>query len=82
MIWGKTNDDRVNTSVKAIVWHKWFAWHPVTLDNGQFCWLETIERKGRSKYGNYPVEEIKDALLRGGNNTGILIWNYLYRRKL
>lgn len=27
-------------------WHKWFAWHPITLGGGDCRWLETIERKG------------------------------------
>lgn len=25
-------------------WHKWFAWHPVLIDNVT-VWLETVERK-------------------------------------
>ena len=26
-------------------WHEWFAWYPVTLENNQRVWLETILRK-------------------------------------
>ena len=26
-------------------WHRWFAWHPVTLRNGHFVWLRFVERK-------------------------------------
>jgi len=29
---------------KRLYWHKWFAWHPVLIDNVT-VWLETIERK-------------------------------------
>ena len=29
-----------NTSV----WHRWFAWHPVTVEN-TFVWLSYVERK-------------------------------------
>lgn len=34
-------------------WHKWFAWHPVTvpthgrMSNMTSVWFETIERKGK-----------------------------------
>ncbi len=27
------------------LWHRWFAWHPVTLENGNCAWLEMVERK-------------------------------------
>lgn len=33
---------------KAMQWHKWFAWHPVRIDNtGQRVWFETIQRRQR-----------------------------------
>lgn len=28
-----------------LAWHDWFAWHPITLRNGERIWLETIRRK-------------------------------------
>lgn len=28
---------------KEGVWHKWFAWHPVKVEN-HLVWLETIEK--------------------------------------
>jgi hypothetical protein len=28
-------------------WHKWFAWHPVKLENGDKIWLEFVLRKQR-----------------------------------
>lgn len=27
-------------------WHKWFAWFPTRIAEGDCRWLETIERKG------------------------------------
>ena len=26
-------------------WNNWFAWHPVRTENGEWVWLETVERK-------------------------------------
>lgn len=26
-------------------WHPWFAWRPVTLEDGRAAWWERIERK-------------------------------------
>lgn len=26
-------------------WTRWFAWHPIQLETGQWVWLETVERK-------------------------------------
>jgi hypothetical protein len=40
MKWTKTK-----SSYKYNKWHKWFAWHPVTLENNQRVWLEIILRK-------------------------------------
>lgn len=33
-------------------WHKWFAWYPVELGNGDKIWLETVMRRGE-KVDNY-----------------------------
>ena len=36
---------------RKMKWHRWFAWHPVTLGNewhnpeGQTVWLEWVERR-------------------------------------
>lgn len=27
-------------------WHRWFAWHPVTVGHGKRCWLMWVERRG------------------------------------
>lgn len=26
-------------------WHRWFAWHPVELQDYHWTWLEVVERK-------------------------------------
>ena len=26
-------------------WARWFAWYPVNVENSQWRWLETVERK-------------------------------------
>ena len=26
-------------------WHKWFAWHPEAMADGQVVWLEILERR-------------------------------------
>ena len=31
--------------VWSIPWHRWFAWHPVRVDN-EWVWLEYVERLG------------------------------------
>lgn len=30
-------------------WHKWFAWYPISVDDGVIVWLEHVERKGRTR---------------------------------
>lgn len=27
-------------------WHRWFAWYPVRLENGDLVWFETVWRRG------------------------------------
>lgn len=51
---------------RLLLWHKWFAWHPVW-DNGTCYWLETVERRtvfnpvatcSRTEYRQYePTKE-------------------------
>jgi hypothetical protein len=38
MRWGTTKEEYET-------WRPWFAWHPVMIENGQWVWLETVERK-------------------------------------
>lgn len=41
MIWGET-DDAYSTRITTP--HAWFAWHPVTLTDGRWAWLTTVQR--------------------------------------
>ena len=49
MIFGETGEARyaaAQARLKAEAgWHKWFAWHPVTLIDGRIAFLETVERQ-------------------------------------
>lgn len=46
----------------SLDWHRWFAWHPVSLsarptslgERRAWAWLETVER--RSRLYNWPTE--------------------------
>jgi hypothetical protein len=31
-------------------WHRWFAWHPISVGDGVIVWLETVERQLRGEY--------------------------------
>ena len=31
-------------------WHKWFAWHPIRINEYTMCWLETVLRSGETDY--------------------------------
>jgi hypothetical protein len=35
---------KLKISVPLYEWHKWYAWHPVFIDN-MIVWLEPVERK-------------------------------------
>jgi hypothetical protein len=35
---------RIKPKTKRMEWRRWFAWHPVIIDNVTI-WFETIERK-------------------------------------
>lgn len=46
----------------ALTWRMWFAWHPVRLCDGRWCWLETVMRKpGRREQinGDGMLEEVR-----------------------
>lgn len=30
---------------RRTLWHRWFAWHPVEVSDGEWWWLETVERR-------------------------------------
>ena len=54
MIYGKTKEEankKRNTKYEKLRrWHNWFAWYPVTIENGQRAWMETVERKIEGVY--------------------------------
>lgn len=29
---------------RMATWRRWFAWHPIQMDSGEWVWLETVER--------------------------------------
>ena len=47
MIWGKTTYEQLWEYRR----HKWFAWYPVTLDNGRWVWWEYIWRQKEGHWG-------------------------------
>lgn len=47
---------------KYTQWHKWFAWHPIRINN-TVIWLETIYRKGTVALDSY-------------DNKEYLVWSY------
>ncbi|WPZ28996.1 hypothetical protein T8A63_15385 [Sulfitobacter sp. OXR-159] len=38
---GETQDQWVK---RMATWRRWFAWHPVQMDNGDWVWLQSVER--------------------------------------
>ena len=42
----KTHDERV---AEKVIWHNWFAWHPVRLPSGEMVAFEVLQRKGRQE---------------------------------
>jgi len=49
MMWGKTKQQWYRDYCGD---HRWFAWYPVKLRTGQWCWLQTIWYRGTGKGGN------------------------------
>ena len=35
---------RIKPKMKRLEWRRWFAWHPIIIDNVT-VWFETVERK-------------------------------------
>lgn len=50
-----TDDQKLN-------WHHVFAWWPVPLGNGIYCWLETVER--RYKWKGRMTDRFYDPMYR------------------
>lgn len=40
-------------------WYKWFAWYPVSLENGNWEWLSIIERRRCEDMGGSWAEHRK-----------------------
>lgn len=41
MIFGESNDELIK---RVTTPHRWFAWRPVTLENGRTAWLQYVMR--------------------------------------
>lgn len=35
---------------KIALWHDWYAWRPVKLNDGRWAWLEVVSRR-KDKFG-------------------------------
>lgn len=48
--------------VSIYEWHRWFAWYPVTTNEGDVVWLETVNRKvdDYSEHRRLPKEPVDD----------------------
>jgi hypothetical protein len=47
MRWKKTTVHNFKHNNPKAKWHKYFAWFPVLLIDGDtYCWMEYVERKG------------------------------------
>jgi hypothetical protein len=58
-----------NRTVERMNWHRWFAWHPVDLPDGDRVWWEVVERKGEYHYdscGGSWTYEYRDSPARTG----------------
>jgi hypothetical protein len=51
---------------KKSKWHRWFAWHPVSIE-GQTIWLEIVLRR----------REVQSYVL-GGNLSYFSLYNYKF----
>jgi hypothetical protein len=38
-------DSRGEDNMKETLWKKWFAWHPVLLEDGRRVWLRSVQRR-------------------------------------
>ena len=52
MRWIKKRPPETRRYKRLAMWHRWFAWYPVVLEDGGMAgqkkvWLESIERQGR-----------------------------------
>ena len=40
-------------------WHRWFAWHPVRLNDGKLCWLKYVNRVYQMERDEEGITRIK-----------------------
>lgn len=52
-------------------WHRWWAWHPVQLENGEWVWLEYVERRWEEVHKGWSVAP--------GDSTIFHTSGYVYR---
>lgn len=53
MIWGKTDKEK---SERIIRCKQWFAWRPVKLEDGRWCWWEKIWAMEWEHWGRFGVD--------------------------
>ena len=59
---------------KARIWHRWFVWHPVKINN-HMIWLETVERRAIRDYVNSPhTWEYREINNTGGGLGANVLW--------
>lgn len=65
MRWGIGNPNQ-------LLWHGWFAWHPVVCE-GERVWLEDILRRWNRDYKSFRSMHMGGMVLEGG-------WEYKFRK--
>lgn len=55
-----------STQVKDGAWHRWFAWHPVTSNEGVFLWLTHVERKWDERANFRVIDAYDPGAYEGG----------------
>lgn len=42
---GKSEQEKKNAEERARNWQEWFAWHPISLGDNKWVWLEPVLRR-------------------------------------
>lgn len=62
--WVKNQKEKDDAKIRALSeWHRWFAWRPVNLKEGDWRWLEYVARylDYRKAVGNvYKYKDLKE----------------------
>lgn len=64
MIWERVRRKKIG------IWEKWYAWHPVVLSDGDWFWLEEVERMRYLGGGEGDDREIKYLYRLGSQEYG------------